>query len=311
MNDGVQRSQAHDLAQLLSRIEAEDSAALGTAVRSEACADRRSHVIGLTGAPGVGKSTVTGAIISRLRESGRTVAVLAIDPSSARTGGALLGDRLRMVSSADPGVFIRSMASRGRLGGLTTTAPAAVAALAGAEYDVIIVETVGAGQNEIDVAEIVDTTVVVMAPGMGDDIQALKAGVLEVANLFVINKADRGGAGQTESQLRGVLDAGGTTDPSAWRPSITRTVAVRREGIDELLDALAQHAGWLRQTGEPQRRRDERLEQVLRGAVVRRVIDRLGHDPVTAQVRNLSEKVAAGHMMLTEAADLLLGSFVR
>ena len=311
MSRGEVQNPARELARLLTRIEAEDPVALGEAVRTEVESDRAAHVVGLTGAPGVGKSTLTGAIIKAVRARGQTVAVLAIDPSSARSGGAVLGDRLRMMSSApDPGVFIRSMASRGRLGGLTTTAPTAIAALAGAHYDLMIVETVGAGQNEIDLAEIVDTAVVVMAPRMGDAIQALKAGLLEVADMFVVNKADHGGAGQTESQLRGMLDAGAKTDADAWRPTVTRTVAARGEGIDELLDVLEGHARWLRHSDRPQRCRGERLVQVLRGAVVRRVSERLAHGDVDDEVRRLSERVGFGDVGLTEAADLLLGSSI-
>lgn len=168
-----------ELARLLTRVEAEDPAALTAAVRTETTRGSASHVVGLTGPPGVGKSTLVGALIQALRTGGRSVAVLAVDPSSPKSGGAVLGDRLRMLRTApDPGVFIRSMASRGRLGGLSTTTPAAVAALTGAGYDVVLVEAVGAGQSEVDLADVVDTTVVVTAPKMGDSVQALKAGLL-------------------------------------------------------------------------------------------------------------------------------------
>lgn len=307
---GPRRTQ--ELARLLTHIEAEDPAALGAAVRSEVEVDKPCHVVGLTGAPGAGKSTLTGALINGLRTRGQTVGVLAVDPSSTRTGGALLGDRLRMVGGdPDPDVFIRSMASRGSLGGLATAAPAAVAALAGAGYDVVLVETVGAGQSEIDVAQLADTTVVVMAPGMGDAVQALKAGLLEVADVFVVNKADRGGAGQTESQIRGMLYAGEPPGEAAWRPAITRTVAVRAEGVDDLLGALDRHRAWLRGTAEHRRRRDERLDQVLRGAVMRQVMDRLADDAASARLRGLAEQVGRGEMTLGTAAERLLGSLTR
>jgi LAO/AO transport system kinase len=296
-----------ELARLLSRIEAEDPVALGAAVRSEAESTHTSHVVGLTGPPGVGKSTLTGALIKAARAQGRTVAVLAVDPSSATSGGAVLGDRVRMVGRApDPGVFIRSMATRGRLGGLSTTAPVAVAALAGAQYDLVIVGAVGSGQNEIDIAEVVDTVVVVTAPGMGDAIQALKAGLLEIADAFVVNKADRGGAGQTESQLRSMLAAGRPSDPSAWEPQITRAVAVREDGVEDLLVVLDGHDRWLGHGKRRRRCREERLLQVVRGVTVRRVSELLTDGDVDAAARVLAEGVASGRVGVTEAAHQLL-----
>lgn len=306
MSDRGLRYSGQQLARLLTRIEAEDPVALGAAVRAEAESGGTSHVVGLTGPPGVGKSTMTGALIQRARERGLTVAVLAVDPSSARTGGAVLGDRLRMVgSSPDPGVFIRSMASRGRLGGLSTTASAAVAALAGARYDLVIVETVGAGQNEVDLAEVVDTSVVLAAPGMGDAVQALKAGLLEIGDLFVVNKADHGGAGQTESQLRAML-AAGAQEPAGWRPLVMRTVAVRGEGIDQLFDALDAHGAWMTGTDARHRRRADRLLQVLRGVALRRVLERLADGDVEQATNRLCEQVALGELGLDEAGDVLL-----
>lgn len=304
-----ERAPQHDaqwLARLLTRIEAEDPAALGAAVRAEADSGGSSHVVGLTGPPGVGKSTLTGALIKAARKRGQTVAVLAVDPSSARTGGAVLGDRLRMLGSVpDPGVFIRSMATRGRLGGLSTSAPAAVAALAGAGYDLVIVEAVGAGQNEIDLADVVDTTVVVAAPGMGDAVQALKAGLLEIGDHFVVNKADHGGAGQTESQLRAML-AAGTQAPSSWRPLVTRAVAVRGEGINELLDAFHEHDTWLRKADGRLGRRQDRLLQVVRGAAVRTLHERLETPDVDVETRRLARDVASGEMSVPDAAEALL-----
>lgn len=302
-------SRAQELARLLTRVEAEDPAALATAIRAETASGGASHVVGLTGPPGVGKSSLTGALIQALRTSGRSVAVLAVDPSSPRSGGAVLGDRLRMLGSApDSGVFIRSMASRGRLGGLSTTAPAAVAALAGAGYDVVLVEAVGAGQNEIDLADVVDTTVVVAAPGMGDSVQALKAGLMEIGDVFVVNKADRGGAGQTESQLRAMLAAGAPQERGAWAPAVTRAVAVRCEGIEELVRALDAHRRWLHESVERRRRRDERLLQILHGVTVRSVLERLRDHEVGSLARQLADDVASGGRGLTEAADVLLRS---
>lgn len=296
-----------ELARLLTRIEAEDPHALARAVRAEAASGDASHIVGLTGPPGVGKSTLTGALIQALRARELSVAVLAVDPSSRKTGGAVLGDRLRMLGTApDPCVFIRSMASRGRLGGLSTTAPAAVAALAGAGFDLVLVEAVGSGQNEIDLADVVDTTVVVAAPGMGDSVQALKAGLLEVGDVFVVNKADRSGAGQAESQLRTMLAAGDPQGPGAWVPPVSRSVAVRGEGIAELIGALDNHRRWLRDTDRRQRPQGDRLLQVLHGVVMRSLLERLADDEVRAFARQLANEVACDTCGLSEAAELLL-----
>jgi LAO/AO transport system kinase len=210
----------------------------------------RARIIGITGAPGVGKSSVADALITALRARDRRVGVIAVDPSSPFTGGALLGDRVRMQSHhGDDGVFVRSMAARDRLGGLAAAAPAAALLLAAAGYDDVIVETVGVGQSEVDVASLADTTVLVMAPGLGDAVQAAKAGVLEVADVLVVNKADQSGAGMLESELRTMLEIGHATLPMdravdaspAWVPPVLRTVAVRSEGIDGLLAAVTSH----------------------------------------------------------------------
>ena len=191
-----------------------------------------AQVVGLTGSPGVGKSTTTSALVRELRADGQRVGVLAVDPSSPFSGGALLGDRVRMQDHAtDDGVFIRSMASRGHLGGLSSAVPQALRVLDAAGCDVIIVETVGVGQAEVDIASLADTTVVLLAPGMGDGIQAAKAGILEIADIFVVNKADRDGADQVVRDLRYMQSLGGRHSmPGAWRPAIVKTVASRGRG---------------------------------------------------------------------------------
>jgi len=205
----------------------------------------RARLIGITGAPGVGKSSVTNALVTVLRARGRRVAVLAVDPSSPLTGGALLGDRIRMQSHhGDDGVFVRSMAARGHLGGLAAALPAAALVLDAAGFDDIIVETVGVGQSEVDIAALADTTLVVLAPGLGDSVQAAKAGILEVADVLVVNKADQSGAGRLESELRGMLELGHVVEIVAgagWTPPVLRTIAVRGEGVDELLAAVEEH----------------------------------------------------------------------
>src|ERR671915_505422 len=214
----------------------------------------RAQVLGLTGSPGVGKSTSTTALVRALRASGKRVGVLAVDPSSPFSGGALLGDRVRMQDHAgDEGVYIRSMASRGHLGGLAWATPQALRVLDAAGCDVVLVETVGVGQSELEVASLADTTLVLLAPGMGDGIQAAKAGILEVADVLVVNKADRDGADQAVRDLRYMLSLGGRhSEPGHWRPPIVKTVASRDtdNGIDEVLEKIEAHRQWLESSGE-------------------------------------------------------------
>jgi len=258
----------NDLATLLERLVTGDRRALarvltlvedgGPATQREIVATLhpragRARLVGITGAPGVGKSTVTSALVGALRARGRRVAVLAVDPSSPLTGGALLGDRIRMQAHhGDEGVFVRSMAARGHLGGLAAAVPAAALVADAAGFDDIVLETVGVGQSEVDVAAMADTTLLVLAPGLGDSVQAAKAGILEVADVLVVNKADQSGAGRLESELRGMLELGhvvSTHDADAWMPPLLRTVAVRGEGMSELLDAVDAHGAAVGRTG--------------------------------------------------------------
>jgi GTPase len=217
----------------------------------------RASTIGLTGAPGVGKSTLATELVRVDRGAGRTVAVLAIDPTSPYTGGALLGDRVRMQEHAtDPGVFIRSMATRGHLGGMALAAPEAVRVLDAAGYDEIVVETVGVGQAEVEVAAATDTAVVVLAPGMGDAVQMAKAGILEIADVFVVNKADRDGAADVVRELRQMLHLGAAR---SWDPPILPASALRHEGISELRTAIAEHRTFLDDSGTLLAKRRARL----------------------------------------------------
>ncbi len=217
----------------------------------------RAATIGLTGAPGVGKSTLAAELVRVRREAARSVAVLAIDPTSPYTGGALLGDRVRMQEHAtDPGVFIRSMATRGHLGGMALAAPEAVRVLDAAGYDEVIVETVGVGQAEVDVAAATDTAVVVVAPGLGDAVQMAKAGILEIADVFVVNKADREGADEVVRELRQMLHLGAAR---VWDPPVLQTSAVEQEGIGELVAAVAAHREHLARSGELGAKRRARL----------------------------------------------------
>jgi GTPase len=217
----------------------------------------RAATIGLTGAPGVGKSTLAAALLRSGREAERTVAVLAIDPTSPYTGGALLGDRVRMQEHAtDPAVFIRSMATRGHLGGMAIATPEAVRVLDAAGYDEVIVETVGVGQAEVEVAAATDTAVVVLAPGMGDAVQMAKAGILEIADVFVVNKADVEGAGEVMRGVRQMLHLG---EARPWDPPVLSTSAHRHEGVEELRTAIAEHRTFLEASGQLRSKRRARL----------------------------------------------------
>ncbi|MEN9504777.1 MAG: hypothetical protein RI958_703 [Actinomycetota bacterium] len=231
----------------------------------------QAYTVGLTGAPGAGKSTLTSALIGHLRRDGTEVAVLAIDPSSPFTGGAILGDRVRMQDHAtDPGVFIRSMATRGHLGGLSLATPEAVRLLDAIGRRWILVETVGVGQVEVEIAGKADTTVVVVNPGWGDSVQANKAGLMEIADVFVINKADRKGADETRRDLEQMLDLSDLAD-DAWRPPIIPVIAVDGVGVADLWDTVLAHRDHITSTGELAARREFRLREELREIVARRL----------------------------------------
>lgn len=267
-----------------------------------------ARVIGVTGPPGAGKSTLINAIATELRTQQRTVAVLAVDPSSPFSGGALLGDSVRMQPQhTDPGIFIRSMAARNHLGGLSAVTGQAVLVAEAAGFDDVLIETAGVGQSEVEVAAAADTTLVALAPGMGDRVQAAKAGVLEIADIFVVNKADQPGAGKLDSELRGMLALGQHTD---WTVPIVRTVAARGDGIGELVETLDRHLRHLEDSGNRQRRRQLRTTHTVREIAMdelrRRFADTAGtHGAV---LTDLSRRVVAGALDPYAAADLLLDS---
>jgi len=218
------------------------------------------RVIGITGSPGVGKSTTTSALIREYRMRGERVGVLAVDPSSPFSGGALLGDRVRMQEHAtDPGVFIRSMGARGHLGGLASATVQALHVLEAAGYDAVLIETVGVGQSEVEVAATADTTVVLLAPGMGDGIQAAKAGILEVGDVICVNKADRDGAESTAREIRSMVALGHRIE-DAWEPRVVLSIAAERDGIADLVEAIGAHDAWLTQTGHSRARFRSREE---------------------------------------------------
>lgn len=224
----------------------------------------KAHVVGVTGAPGVGKSTLVNALTRKLRASGKRVAILAVDPSSPFSGGAILGDRIRMQESVmDDGVFMRSLASRGHLGGLSRTTFGALTLLDAAGFDTILIETVGAGQSEVEIMQLAHSTVVVLAPGLGDDIQAIKAGILEIGQVFVVNKADRDGADQSIRALRGMQML---TEQQAWHPPVLATIAETNHGMAELVDAISHHHDFLLQQGIWESFRSIQSEHVIRQA---------------------------------------------
>jgi len=264
-----------DLSTLIEGVRARNPRAIGraiTAVENEGGAagllralypsTGRARVVGITGPPGAGKSTLAQRLAQAWRREGRTVGIVAVDPSSPYTGGAILGDRIRMAEIyTDPGVFIRSMATRGALGGLARATSDAVDVLDAAGFDVVLIETVGVGQDEVDIVKAAETVAVVLVPGLGDDIQAIKAGILEIGDVFVVNKADRDGADRTAAELAMMLDLSAL---EAWRPPIVRTVAPRGEGIAETVGALAAHGEHLLSTGEGSQRRRRRVRARLK-----------------------------------------------
>jgi len=268
----------------------------------------RAHVVGLTGPPGVGKSTTTSALVTALRAAGRRVGVLAVDPSSPFTGGALLGDRVRMTDHAtDPGVFIRSMATRGHLGGLAWSTPQALRVLDAAGCDVVLVETVGVGQSEIEVVALADTTVVLLAPGTGDGVQAAKAGILEVADVFVVNKADRDGADRTTRELRGML-AMGERAAGGWTPPVLSTVATTGRGLPGLVEALDAHRGHLDAGGGRERRRLARAQAEIEALALAALRVRIADLSGAAGLPQLAKRTVAGELDPYRAADELIGA---
>ncbi len=268
----------------------------------------RAQVVGLTGSPGVGKSTITTALVGAWRKAGGRVGVLAVDPSSPFSGGALLGDRIRMQDHAtDPDVFIRSMATRGHLGGLAWATPQALRVLDAAGCDVVLLETVGVGQSETEVVSLADTTVVLLAPGMGDGIQAAKAGILEVADAFVVNKADRDGADATVRDLKYMISLGRREKQgAAWRPPVLKTVATRGQGVDDVVAAIAAHREWMVSHGELDARRQHRAEAEIEAIAVEQIRAKLGDVRGWRTLPALARRVVAGEVDPYRAADDLV-----
>jgi LAO/AO transport system kinase len=300
LRDGDPRA----VARLISLVEDGDREQLRDAAEALNPLTGGAQVVGLTGAPGVGKSTLAGALVDRWRKAGRTVGVLAVDPSSPFTGGALLGDRVRMQRHAlDDGVYIRSMATRGHLGGLAWATPQAVRVLDAAGCEVVLVETVGVGQAEVEVAGLADTTLVALAPGFGDAVQVAKAGILEVADVFVVNKADRDGAEVVARDLRQMLHLG---EARPWQVPVVKTVAERGDGVDQLTEAIAAHRAHLESSGELERRRHRRAAREVEELALADLRAELGELGRGEALEELAAQVAAGKLGPYAAADRLL-----
>ncbi len=291
------------IAQLISLVE-DGGASLGEVMRSIYPHTGTSYSIGITGAPGAGKSTLTERLVGRARQDDHKVGVLAVDPSSPFSGGALLGDRVRMQSHAtDPDVFIRSMATRGHLGGISLATPEAVRVLDAAGKDLVIIETVGVGQAEVEITDACDTTLVILNPGWGDAVQANKAGLMEIADVFVVNKADRQGTRETVRELNQMLEMSSTP----WKPEVVETVATKGEGIEELWTAIAKHRSYQEDAGLLESRRRRRVKRELREIVAEHFRGRVESE-VTDLLDELTEEVSARRIDPYAAAEKLIAA---
>jgi LAO/AO transport system kinase len=301
--DAARAGAPRAVARLISLVE-DAHPALREVMAALAPHTGHAHIIGITGSPGVGKSTLTNALVGILRARGKRVGILAVDPSSPFSGGALLGDRIRMQDHAlDPDVYIRSMASRGHLGGLSWTTPQALRVLDAAGCEVVLVETVGVGQSEVEVAGLADTTLVLLAPGMGDGIQAAKAGILEIGDVFVVNKADREGADATVRDIRHMISLGDRTEPNLWRSPVLKTVAARDDGVAEVVAAIDDHFAWMEASGTLRDRRVRRAVDEIEAIAIRALRIRIGDLRHGQGVDELAAQVVDGSSDPYAAAD--------
>ncbi|MDQ3957366.1 MAG: methylmalonyl Co-A mutase-associated GTPase MeaB [Actinomycetota bacterium] len=304
LDELIQRALAGDrrsIARVISLVE-DGGADLGRAMQALYPRTGSAYSVGITGAPGAGKSTLTERLVGKARAAQLTVGVLAIDPSSPFSGGALLGDRVRMQSHAtDPGVFIRSMATRGHLGGISLATPEAVRVLDAVGKDLVVIETVGVGQAEVEITDACDTTLVVVNPGWGDAVQAAKAGLLEIADVFVVNKADRSGARQAVQELRQMLEL----SDAPWKPDIVETVATKGTGIDELWAAIEKHRAYQEEHGLLEARRRRRVQREIKEIVAERYRSRVEHEQVSL-LEEITDEVASRRLDPYAAADRLI-----
>jgi LAO/AO transport system kinase len=301
--DAARAGAPRAVARLISLVE-DAHPALREVMAALAPHTGHAHIIGITGSPGVGKSTLTNALVGILRAQGKRVGILAVDPSSPFSGGALLGDRIRMQDHAlDPDVYIRSMASRGHLGGLSWTTPQALRVLDAAGCEVVLVETVGVGQSEVEVAGLADTTLVLLAPGMGDGIQAAKAGILEIGDIFVVNKADRDGADATVRDIRHMISLGDRSEPNLWRSPVLKTVAARGDGVAEVMAAIEDHFAWMEASGTLRDRRVRRAVDEIEAIAIQALRIRIGDLRQGNRVDELAAQVVDGSSDPYAAAD--------
>lgn len=268
----------------------------------------QAHIIGVTGSPGAGKSTLVTRMVRELRQQGRKVGIIAIDPSSPFSGGAILGDRIRMMELAgDPNVFIRSMASRGHLGGLSTATRDVVRAMDAAGYDPIIIETVGTGQAEVEIMRTAQTVLVTMAPGMGDDIQAIKAGILEIADIFVVSKADKPGADQTAAELTMLLSLDPNRRKSAWRIPVIKTSSLKEQGIPELINAIQKHQAYLKESGMLTQRAQRQIHSEIQNLILQSVAKTLqaavGEEEWNTLVENVTRRESDPYSVATSLQE--------
>lgn len=308
---GVRAGNRRAIARLLTLVENDDPEA-DRCLKELHDGLGKAHVIGVTGSPGTGKSTLADKLIEHYRRAGKTVGVIAVDPSSPFSGGAILGDRIRMQSRTnDPDVFIRSMGTRGALGGLSTYTSDAVKVLDAAGKDIILVETVGVGQAEVDIIRMADTVLLVLVPGYGDDVQAVKAGVMEIADVFVVNKSDLDGADKVAGEVEAMMMLGHPDKDDFWWQPICRTVAEKGQGVVEVADQVAKHAEWSHRTGEWEARRRRRLRTQVRDLIERDVavfaFD--GRGRPRERFMDLFDQAEAGDLSPHEVADRVLEAY--
>ena len=300
---------ARAIARAISLIEDEapEAAALIGAIYQRT---GRAYLVGITGAPGTGKSTLVDALTAEIRRSSQTVGIIAVDPTSPFTGGAILGDRVRMTAhAADAGVYIRSMATRGHLGGLSRATSDVALVLDAAGKDVIVIETVGVGQDEVDIVRTADVSIVVVAPGAGDDVQALKAGIMEIGDIFVVNKADREGADRAAQAIAANLSLGEATASAGWKPPIVKTEATRAIGIDELWRQISRYRG--HSADQLAARRHERQRLRLRELLARQLVRRIESSLPSGEIERMAERVAARELDPYSAVDELISGVGR
>lgn len=295
------------LARLISLVEDGDAESQ-TALSALYPHSGQAHLVGVTGPPGSGKSTLVNVLAKNLRSKGLTVGIIAVDPTSPFTGGALLGDRIRMRDLAgDPGVFIRSMATRGSLGGLAQATADVVKVLDAVGFNVVLIETVGAGQSEVEIARTAHTTLVLEAPGMGDEVQALKAGLMEIADVLIVNKADRPGAARTARALEMALNRNAAAKDDGWLPPILQTVALDGSGVPEVLQAVEDHRRYLCTTGLLAERERLRIEaeliNVLQRRLLRRLVSRVGNDRIESSIDRIAARQTDVYTVASELCE--------